>query len=254
MCTILLAYRVNRRWPVIIGNNRDEFYDRPAVPPRVFAAEAGGERWLAPIDLAAGGSWWACNRHGLLVCLTNRWHGELREVGLVSRGQLVRELVRCADPAAARRQLAATSLAAFSPFNLLVAGKAEAFLFSNYPEPLELPLAPGFHFLGNGPLRRDDSLKARMAAREFAALENRRVKEKREILAAFARLLRLSLPQEWIPPQGFNVSLDGYGTTSSTLLALGDGPAAAALNLAYATGNPLRVPFRDYSPLGRLLF
>ncbi|HDJ29055.1 MAG TPA: hypothetical protein ENF28_07415, partial [Proteobacteria bacterium] len=47
MCTILLAYRIAKEWPVIIGNNRDEFFARSAIPPRVFT-NGGSNRWIAP--------------------------------------------------------------------------------------------------------------------------------------------------------------------------------------------------------------
>ena len=251
MCTILLAYQVDKKWPVILGNNRDEFYHRLAVPPRVFTTN-NRRRWLAPIDLVSGGSWWACNNDGLLICLTNRWVGLANEAGKVSRGQLVYELVQCREPAAVRKKLDTIDISAYGPFNLLVVSAVEGFLFTNYPEADEVPLISGFYFIGNGTLLNDRSLKEKMAKRVFTELKNK-LADAREITTLFYRLLRLPLPQEFLPPQGFNVLLDDYGTTSSTLLTISAQPTVT-LGLSFAAGNPLRAPLVDYSGLSRFLF
>ncbi len=57
------------RYPVIVAANRDEHYDRPSVPPRVWPTEP---KILAGKDLLAGGTWLGVNEYGLLVGILNR--------------------------------------------------------------------------------------------------------------------------------------------------------------------------------------
>ena len=244
MCTILLAYQVVEEWPIIIGNNRDEFFSRSAIAPRVFS-NGGLNRWIAPFDTRAGGSWWACNQKGLLVLLTNRWNGLPPDEEKRSRGCLVYELMQHDSPAAAWRWLLAADVDGYNPFNLLVLDSSGGFMASNYPAFAEFPLSPGFHFIGNGPLKEERTPKSRMAGRRFGHWGGEAVKAA-EIVLGFKQMLCTSLPQESIPPQGFNVRLDGYGTTSSTLLALSE-PRRSKFLCLYADGNPLWTPYRDYS-------
>ncbi|MBN2333262.1 MAG: NRDE family protein [Deltaproteobacteria bacterium] len=250
MCTILLAYRVDEEWPIIIGNNRDEALSRTALPPRVFS-NGSRQRWIAPLDLESGGSWWACNQAGLVICLTNRWIDKPADETKISRGHLVRDLIQAASLDEVRKLLSTINLQAYNPFNLLVMGSQGAFLYTNFPRPYEIGLAAGFHFVGNGVLEEDKAIKSRMARGTFAHLCRDPVNAE-TMMAVFRQTLRTALPQEHIPPQGFNVSLDEYGTTSSTILAVsGDSPPR--LQLYFSPDNPLRRSYDDYSGLNLVM-
>ncbi|MBN2706414.1 MAG: NRDE family protein [Deltaproteobacteria bacterium] len=253
MCTVLLAFQQVAGWPLVVANNRDEFLDRRALPPRVYRAEReGGRRWLACRDLSGGGSWWGYNDRGLMVFLTNRWTGDHYAPGSRSRGRLVLELLQCSEIDEAREGLdriaAETS---FNPFNVIVASRYQGFFFSNFPELHYFPLSPGYHYLGNGLLDGCRSMKARSARRLFARLGSDRP-SLGFILDSFIQALRTPYPQDSIPPQGFNVSFDGYGTTSSLLMAVAE-TEGANLFLGYCEANPLHVQYQDYSVLGLLL-
>jgi len=253
MCTVLLAYKKISGWPLVVANNRDEFFQRRTLSPRVYSAgsEPQNLRWIASCDLVGGGSWWGCNSHGLLVWLTNRWTEEEFATGRRSRGEIVTEMLRCADPAAARRQLEKLcDGATFNPFNIIIAARESAFFAGNFPNLHFSSLAPGYHFLGNGQLTGCDSFKARSARRLFAGFSGKESLEK--TLSIFRQALRTPLPQDSIPPQGFNVKFDGYGTTSSLLLALPE-TDESRLKLHYCAANPLYADYRDYSRLGLLL-
>jgi len=251
MCTILLAYKKIPGWPLVVANNRDEFFQRRALPPRVYrAGKRPGLRWLASCDLAGGGSWWGYNNRGLLVWLTNRWTGSEYASGLQSRGALVTELLACENSETARNHLESVCDGlTFNPFNLIIATRERAFLATNSPNLQLAPLAAGYHYLGNGPILDRMSVKAGNAMNLFAGLSGN--ESLFEIMEIFEKALRTSLPQDSIPPQGFNVKLDGYGTTSSLLLALA--ADKETLQLQYCDENPLVGSYHDCSRLSLLL-
>ncbi len=256
MCTVLLAYKVVDGWPLVVANNRDEFFQRRALPPRVYSSVLNdGRRWLASCDLSGGGSWWGYNNRGLMVWLTNRWVGGDYEAACRSRGQLVLDLLASDDPGHARSLLLGNcAVASFNPFNLLVVSREQGFFSSNYPKLHFSPLLSGYHYLGNGLLDACRSVKARSAQRLFADLRAEAASQVslKRTLTSFCRALRTPFPQDDIPPQGFNVTFDGYGTTSSLALAVAEtGPAELILH--YCDANPLRDDYRDYSLLGCLL-
>jgi len=261
MCTVLLAFRMIEGWPLLVANNRDEFFQRQALPPRVYSSGKGdGRRWLASCDLSGGGSWWGYNNRGLMVCLTNRWVENEYEEGCRSRGQLVLDLLAYDDLGGARVGLAELCTeAAYNPFNLIVASREKGFFASNYAKLHYSHLLPGYHFLGNSLLDICTSVKARSARRLFAELSEPGFfgpvsgKEKLTLtLAHFRKALRTPFPQDDIPPQGFNVRFDGYGTTSSWSLAVSE-RGSENLILDYCNANPLYENFQDYSGLTHLL-
>ena len=241
---------------MLVANNRDEFYSRRALPPRIYrSSAAGGVRyWLASRDLAGGGSWWGWNEAGLTVWLTNRWTAtEDSSSECRSRGQLVLDLLQSCDPDAARARLLETcSRYRFNPFNLLVVSSQKAFQASNFPELQLCWLAPGFHFLGNGLLQECPSLKARSARRLFAGLEAAGIPAgdpgRKLVISCFLRALATPLPQDAIPPQGFNVRFPDYGTSASLYLAVPDNSSRPPV-FSYCAGNPLYKPYRDYGKL-----
>ncbi|MBN2809185.1 MAG: NRDE family protein [Deltaproteobacteria bacterium] len=260
MCTVLLAFNIVKGWPLVAANNRDEFLQRRALPPRVYRSVCDdGRRWIASCDLSGGGSWWGYNNRGLMVWLTNRWLGDAYRPASRSRGELVLELLACDTPQSARSALADTcAVASFNPFNLIVVSPDEGFFSSNYPQLQFYPLFPGYHFLGNGLLDACMSVKARSARRLFADLRRQQQPNATEdelmlqTLTSFQRGLRTPFPHDDIPPQGFNVTFDGYGTTASLCLAVAEsGPENFILH--YCDANPLYEGYRDYSRLGRFL-
>ncbi len=259
MCTVLIAWKRVAGWPLVVGNNRDEFFARRALPPRVYRdPESGRRRWLASCDLLGGGSWWGLNRNRLLVWLTNRWTtGEEAADAACSRGRLVVELLKFATGDDARRGLAALCRDhRFNPFNLLVCAPDRLFLASNFPRLHFVDLEPGFHFLGNGRLVDCPTMKARNARRLLAELESEEglsgPRGVERVLGRFRRALATPLPQDAIPPQGFNVRFADYGTTASLLLACPE-PVSGPARLEYCDGNPLYHPYRDYGGLVSLL-
>ncbi|HEY6141705.1 MAG TPA: NRDE family protein [Thermoanaerobaculia bacterium] len=75
MCLIAVAHRVSETFPLVIAANRDEFYERPALPAAPWNEDAnvvGGR------DLRAGGSWLAVAAGGRFAAVTNIRGGEWR--------------------------------------------------------------------------------------------------------------------------------------------------------------------------------
>src|SRR5712692_8012823 len=70
VCTLICAFRVFPRWPLIVAANRDEHLNRPASPPRLWPGDLS---FVAPRDEAAGGTWLGLNSAGLFVGVTNRF-------------------------------------------------------------------------------------------------------------------------------------------------------------------------------------
>lgn len=125
MCTLVILRRPEHAWPVIIGANRDEMIDRPALPP--------GRHWpdraevIAGLDLLAGGSWLGINDWGVAAAVLNR-QGSLGPAdGLRSRGELVLEALDHADAVAAAAALSHLDPDAYRSFNLIVADNRDAF-------------------------------------------------------------------------------------------------------------------------------
>src|SRR5216683_3255179 len=125
MCTLVILRRPEHAWPVVIGANRDEMIDRPAMPP--------GRHWpdrtevVGGLDLQAGGSWLGVNDWGVAAAILNR-HGSLGPAaGLRSRGELVLEALDHADAVAAAAALSHLEPAAYRTFNLIVADNRDAF-------------------------------------------------------------------------------------------------------------------------------
>jgi len=90
MCLIAFAIGASKQWPLVIAANRDEFFDRPALPLARWQTEAG-HNIVSGRDLLAGGSWLGISETGRIAMLTN-----VREVPLhaipktaKSRGELV---------------------------------------------------------------------------------------------------------------------------------------------------------------------
>ncbi len=129
MCTIVLLRRPGHDWPLVIAANRDEMLDRPWRPP--------GRHWperpeiVAGRDESAGGTWLGVNDSGLVAAVSNR-RGSLGPApGKLSRGALPLAALahgRAADAAEALQRIDA---GAYRAFNLVLADRETALWLRN---------------------------------------------------------------------------------------------------------------------------
>lgn len=152
MCLIVFAWQVVPGTPLIVAANRDEFYDRPALPadwwddhPDVYAGR----------DLQGGGTWLGISRNGRFSALTNIRAPSEKLMDAPSRGALVADyLAGRAGPQAYVSEVDAHAQR-YNGFNLLVGDGRQLVWYSNRKkeDPRNgKPLAPGIYGLSNDAL------------------------------------------------------------------------------------------------------
>ena len=149
MCSVVILYRPDHAWPVILAANRDEMRDRPWAPP--------GRHWpdrpnvVAGRDLLAGGSWLGVNDQGVVAGILNRMNTLGPQPGRRSRGELVLEALDHADAAEAAWALADLDPRAYRSFNLVIADNRNAFWLRHLGESAEgievMPLPAGLSMI-----------------------------------------------------------------------------------------------------------
>lgn len=240
MCTLILLHRCVDGAPLVVAANRDEYLDRPAAPPALLTGD--GPAVAAPRDLRAGGTWLGLNAVGLFAALTNRPTRDA-DRSRRSRGLLVLDALRQPSAASAADRLESLPAGGYNPFNLVLADREQAFALSYDDAPRVKPLAPGAHVVGNadpfGPeVPKLAWLRVRAAAASRAAAGS--------VLERLGDLCR-GHGGPGGPLDDACVHLPGYGTRSSTLVRLDDGPGRGAFH--FADGPPCRTQYDDYTHL-----
>ncbi len=142
MCLILLAWKAQQRFDLMVAANRDEFHARAAEPARFWTDHP---EILAGRDLEAMGTWMGVARNGRFAAVTN-YRGATEPKAAHSRGSLVVDFLKgSASPNGFMNDVKGKS---FSGFNLLACDGMELWWMSNRdgaPRRLE----PGVYGLGN---------------------------------------------------------------------------------------------------------
>lgn len=237
MCTLALAWRVDRRWPVVVAANRDERLGRPAESWALRDAPGGG-RLAAPRDRKAGGTWIGVSARGVFAGLTNYhapvdWYPDLRRS---SRGELVEVALGAPSAAAARATLSAMPAVRWNPFHLVVADGEDAFLWWYDGDRSEVvALSSGLHVVTErsplGACPRGDLVRSRWPL-DLA------VPRLRDVLTVHA------------PPHESATCIHRdpeYGTRSTAILRLAEDVGASELYAADA--RPCAAPLEDRSSL-----
>src|ERR1700687_2783623 len=99
MCTVLLLLRPGDRWPLIVGANRDERFDRPFEKPARYWRELPAV--VAARDVLGGGSWFGVNDDGVVATIVNGMDRLGPLAGKATRGGLVVRGARARDGRAA---------------------------------------------------------------------------------------------------------------------------------------------------------
>ena len=132
MCTVVILYRPGHAWPLIVATNRDEMADRPWKPP--------GRHWpdrpqvTAGLDVLAGGTWLGMNDYGVLAGVLNRPQSLGPRPHFRSRGELPLEALDHARAADAAETLSHIEPVSYRPFNMVIADAEDAFWLRNRGE------------------------------------------------------------------------------------------------------------------------
>ena len=140
MCLIVVGWRVDPDFPLVVAANRDEFHARSTAVANFWA---DAPEVIAGRDLEAGGTWLGITRGGRFAAVTNvREPGAAK--GLHSRGRLTQAFLEGRQSAADHVGL--IKMGDYSGFNLLVGDGQSLWYCSNRgTKPLEL--APAWYVL-----------------------------------------------------------------------------------------------------------
>ena len=253
MCTLVAIFGIHPDLPLIVGANRDEFYSRPWAPPARLSDEpvVFGAR-----DLTQGGTWLGVTEGGFFVAVTNQRTLGARDATLRSRGQLVLEALGCGTPDAAVDWLGRVNGGEYNPFNVLLGDARSLYVAYARAEPsLKIErLDHGIWVLNNDAIGSRDFPKANRVRDLIAPIA---LKPWNELAPKLARALgdheQPPLTEIPEPPAGSPLGREAlqmlqavcvhtpvYGTSSATLLALGDGKV---LDYRFAPGPPCVTAF-----------
>lgn len=247
MCTFIIAWQVFADAPILVGANRDEAFGRPTEEPVVRGRDPAV---LAPRDAEAGGTWIGVNEHGVLAALTNRWV-DTDLAGDRSRGLLVNDVLeeRTAEDAGRRIERAVAS-EEYQGFNLVVAD-AHAALYYEWDGSLEFEgFQPGVHVVVNvGADGRYDIPTVRQSAGERQADSANRLlmdlkPEPGETATKWHQRAAEALTDH---DYGVCVHGDGFGTRSSSLIAVGRG----GTTYRFTNGPPCETEYRTVRSEGQ---
>jgi len=248
MCLLVLFYRVAEDAPIVVGANREEFYQRGGTPPQLLD---GSVRIAAGVDPVAGGTWLGVNQHGVLVAVTNRRKTQAPPRPR-SRGLLARQLLGCGSAAdAAHLAIQELEQHPYDGCNLICADARAAIVIQAGDWLRVRPLPPGLHAIANGDI---NDARDRRLNHVFAWLNQKACGDARGCIDALRTLCAQHEPE--YPPICFHS--DTRGTVSSSVLALPAGQGSAEIDLTrgtylHAQGPPDRTPYADCSALLRQL-
>jgi len=237
MCLLALFFRVTEDAYLVVGANREEFYQRGGEPPQLLD---GPLRSVGGRDPAAGGTWLGVNERGVFIALTNRLKTDLPRQPR-SRGLLVRDLLGCATAAqAVARATHELDSKQYAGCNIVCAD-AERLVVLHGGDWLRVrPLPSGLHVLTNHDV--NDASDRRLGHAHWWLLQ-RSYGEANDSVAALKELC--GQPGNGDPA----ICLRGAdrGTVSSSIVALR--PSLRESTFLHAQGPPDLTPYADCSQL-----
>jgi len=171
MCLMVLNWRPDHEWPLLLVANRDEFRERLTRPMHWWPGAAANGDLLAGKDLKAGGTWLAIDQSGRFALLTNIRPGYIGKTGSRSRGELPLRFLNEHTEIETFHDRLRDTLPEYGGFNLILSDGQRLFWFSS-AHPDGQWLEPGIHSLSNDALNTPWP-KTRQAHRQMAEQANR---------------------------------------------------------------------------------
>jgi len=224
MCLIVLAHDIHPAYPLVIGANRDEFFDRPTAP---LAWWEDHPHVLAGRDLAAGGTWMGITDTGRFAAVTN-FRDPLRiKQNAPSRGDLAGGFLCSATPAQRYLEQVQQSAESYNGFNLIVKDGSGLFYYANFQDRIQR-LGAGVYGLSNH-LLNTDWPKVIKARKRLSFLMEKDVVDETAVFTLLAD--RQPAPHADLPDTGISPSWERllssvfihsetYGTRSSSVIIM----------------------------------
>lgn len=246
MCTLVIRFQPEARWPLLLAGNRDEMRNRESLSPARHWPQQPGV--IAGLDRLAGGTWLGINRQGVVASVMNR-EGTLGPVdGKRSRGELVLKALRQSSAELAVKGLRSLPASDYRACNLFVGDRERCFWLCNRESGgknrlQSFAINPGLHMLASREL--DDPGHPRIGywlpRFQEAATPDPEQGDWREWIEL---LSTRSGGQPAHPHAAMNMDLPiGFATVSSSLIALPHDTTAASPIWLYVAGAPDRGPF-----------
>ncbi len=223
MCLIVFAKNYHPEYKLIFAANRDEFYERPALPVHFW----NDEPILAGKDLKAEGTWCGITKHGRFAAITNYRNLKSIKKNAVSRGKIVTDFLTGTSSPKFYSKGLADSANQYNGYSLIFGNKSNLYFFSNQTKKLA-EIENGIHGLSNHLL--DTPWFNVERGKDFM----KKAIEKNDNLVddLFAMLSDNTIsPNDELPETGLDketerkissifVELPEYGTRSSTVLLI----------------------------------
>ena len=145
MCLLLLAYRINKKYPLIIASNRDEYYNRPTQKAHFWRDHP---EILAGRDKKYGGTWLGITRSGKVGVLTNYRNPNHHKSKLKSRGLLLNKYLTNKLCNSEYNEYLQTNKDYYNGYNLLFSNNENFYWYSNIKNRFH-NLLPGIYGLSN---------------------------------------------------------------------------------------------------------
>lgn len=237
MCLLALFFGVVEDAAVVVGANREEYYQRGGAPPRLLS---GPLPVVAGVDPVAGGTWLGVNANGVLAAVTNRPKRHIPPQPR-SRGLLVRGMLAYPSAAAAVEYAVRTlQQGAYAGANFLCADASQAVVLEAGDCLRIRPLSSGIHVLANGNVDEHSDPRLRYA---LDWLHRRSYDSAAECVGALRELCLQHGPDH--PSICFHAN--DRGTVSSSIIVLHREWRRSTY--LHAQGPPCQTPYEDYSHL-----
>jgi len=226
MCLIIFGWDCHPQYKLIMAANRDEFYQRPTAPARVWEDFPD---IVAGRDLQSGGTWLGVNRRGSFAALTNYRAPHYHKHQAPSRGLLVQNyLTGELSPQRYLEEIEANGLD-YNGFNLLLGNYRELLYYSNQEKQIR-EVMPGVHGLSNSLL----DVPWPKVAKGKEALQKMMASGDIGVQTLFAMMRDQQYPDdEYLPDTGVGIEMErmlspmfvssqkyNYGTRVTTVLLL----------------------------------
>jgi hypothetical protein len=244
MCTLVLLRRPDHEWPVLLAANRDEMMDRPSSSP--------ARHWPDRPDIVAGkdelsdGSWLGINDFGVVAAILNRTGSLGPADNKRSRGELVLEALDHADAQSAAQALADIDPTAYRSFNLVIADNRDGYWLASRNGAISIeshPIPEGYSIFTSQDRNeiRAPRIGTYLPRFEAAEIPDPAQGEWSQWEALMAT--RLTDDQPRFDDAMCIVTDHGYGTVSSSLIALPAPAPAARAHWRFANGRPDIMPY-----------